>query len=220
MVRSVTMRRDIYFHVSRCPPKRDFVREFAVPEIQDVIRSLAVDTRAIIYCSLRDIAEEVAQMIHCPVYHSRSGSVEEKAEVLQQWRAGEPSYIVATSAFGMSIDHPAVRWVVHVGVPWNAIDFAQEVGRLGRDGAGGQSIVLIPPQWKATTTDRHARPLDGAEAAMQSYIGTRGCRVLELSHFLDGDGRPCTGEARICDRCRDTTAVRLIARPAVGWRDA
>ena len=80
------------------------------------------------------------------MYHSKSGSVEEKAEVLQQWRAGEPSYIAATSAFGMGIDHPAVRWVVHVGVPWSAIDFAQEVGRLGRDGAGGQSIVLVPIQ--------------------------------------------------------------------------
>jgi hypothetical protein len=59
MVRSVTMQRDIYFYVSRCPPKRDFVREFAVPRIQDVIRGLAVDTRAIIYCSLKDIADKV-----------------------------------------------------------------------------------------------------------------------------------------------------------------
>ncbi|KAJ5465271.1 uncharacterized protein N7458_000957 [Penicillium daleae] len=210
------MPRDIYFHVSHCPPNRDFVRDFAVPGIQDVIRGPAVGTHAIIYCSLKDVAEEVAQMIDAPVYHSKSGSVEEKAEVLLQWRAGEPSYIVATSAFGMGIDHPAVRWVVHVGVPWSGIDFAQEVGRLGRDGGGGQSVVLIPAQWKATTTDRNGRPLDGAEAAMQSYIGASGCRVLELSRFLDGDGSPCTREALMCDRCRDAGAVQLPASPSNG----
>jgi superfamily II DNA helicase RecQ len=82
MVRSLTIRRDIYFYVSRCPPKRDFVREFAVPRIQDVIRGLAVNTRAIIYCSLKDVAEEVTQIIDAPVYYSTSSSVEEKAKVL------------------------------------------------------------------------------------------------------------------------------------------
>ncbi|KAJ5117450.1 DNA helicase recq5 [Penicillium atrosanguineum] len=217
MVRSPSMRRDIYFHVSHCPPNRNFVRDFAIPGIRDVIRGLAVGTRAIIYCRLKDMAEEVAQMIDAPVYHSKSGSVEEKAAVLQQWRGGEPSYIVATSAFGMGIDHPAVRWVVHVGVPWSAIDFAQEVGRLGRDGAGGQSIVLIPAQWKAPTTDRHTRPLDGAEAAMQNYIGASGCRVLELSRFLDGDGSPCTREALLCDRCRDAGVIPLPASPSIRY---
>lgn len=220
MVRSLTMRRDIYFHVSHCPPNRDFVRDFAVPGIQDVIRGLTIGTRAIIYCSLKDVAEEVAQMIDAPVYHSKSGSVEAKAEVLQQWRAGEPSYIVATSAFGMGIDHPAVRWVVHVGVPWSAIDFSQEVGRLGRDGAGGQSIVLIPPQWKATATDRNRRPLDGAEAAIQSYIGAGSCRVLELSRFLDGDGSPCTPEGLMCDQCRAAGSVQLPPAPSIGRGEA
>lgn len=84
IVRSLTIRRDIYFHISRCPPKRDFVREFAIPRIQDIIRGLAVNTRAIIYYSLKDVAEEVTQIIDAPVYHSKSSSVEEKAEVLQQ----------------------------------------------------------------------------------------------------------------------------------------
>jgi hypothetical protein len=78
------MRRNIYFHVSHCPPNRDFVRDFAIPGIQDIIRGLAVGTRTIIYYSLKDMAEEVAQMIDAPVYHSKSSGVEEKAEVLEQ----------------------------------------------------------------------------------------------------------------------------------------
>jgi hypothetical protein len=54
IVRRLTIRRDTYFHFSRCPPKRDFVREFAVPGIQYVIRGLAADPRAIINCSIKE----------------------------------------------------------------------------------------------------------------------------------------------------------------------
>jgi superfamily II DNA helicase RecQ len=96
--------------------------------------------------------------------------VAEKAKVLQRWQEGDPSHIVATAAFGLGIDHPAVCWVVHVGVPSSMIDFAQEIGRLGRDGAGGQSLVLVPLWWRAAPQDRHARPLEAAEVAMQLYI--------------------------------------------------
>jgi hypothetical protein len=59
IIRSSTIRRDIYFYVSYYALKRDFVRDFAIPRIQEVIRGLRVSTRAIIYYSLRDIAEEV-----------------------------------------------------------------------------------------------------------------------------------------------------------------
>ncbi|KAG2179710.1 hypothetical protein INT44_006558 [Umbelopsis vinacea] len=207
LVRSSTMRRDIHFQISECAPKIDFVHDFSVPRIQEVIRGLAAGTRAIFYCSLKDVIEEVALAIDAPMYHSTSDNVEEKAKVLEQWRAGKPPYIVATSAFGMGIDHPKVRSVVHVGVPWSAIDFAQDVGRLGRDGDGGQSTVLVPHLWKDTTTDRNRRPLDNAEAAMHSYLSTICCRVLELSRYLDGEGgSPCIPESPMCDQCRGAIA--------------
>ena len=45
--------------------------------------------------------------------------------------------MVATSAFSIDVDYPRVAAVLHVGAPANAIDFAQEVGRLGRDGHRG-----------------------------------------------------------------------------------
>ncbi|KKZ64044.1 hypothetical protein EMCG_01646 [[Emmonsia] crescens] len=103
--------------------------------------------RSFIMCrdiSLSDIAEETAQAIECLVYHFMSGSAAEKVEMLQCWQDGDPAHIMATSVFDLGIDHPAVRWVVHVGVPCSMIDFAQEIGRLGRDGAGGQSLILVP----------------------------------------------------------------------------
>ncbi|RHZ43201.1 uncharacterized protein CDV56_101253 [Aspergillus thermomutatus] len=207
MIRSPTTRRDIYFQVRQCPPHHDLVRDFAIPSIQESIAQLQPGTRCIIYGWQIAITEQIAEAIGSPIYHSKSGSVEEKAEVLQHWRDGQPAWVVATSAFGLGIDHPAVRLVVHVGVPWSLIDFAQEVGRLGRDGAGGQSVVLVPPQWKPTSTTREGRPLGLAEAAMQTYLSTPTCRVLELSRFLDDDACPCQPGALLCDRCIQAGAV-------------
>lgn len=158
---------------------------------------------------MKGVAEGVVQALDAPVYHSKSGSVEEKAQVLQRWRDGAPPYIVATSAFGMGIDHAAVRWVVHTGVPWDLINFTQEVGRVGRDGAGGRSIILVPPGWTSVLADSSGRPLGAAEAAMQRYIRVSTCRVFELSTFLDGGGRPCTTTALLCDCCQNSGTVRL-----------
>ena len=55
--------------------------------------------------------------------------------------------MVATSTFGMGVNYPRVAAVLHVGAPANAIDFAQEVGWLGRDGYGGQSTIILPPRF-------------------------------------------------------------------------
>lgn len=201
MVRSLTARRDIHYDVSYCPPNQRLVRDFALPRIQMSIAALEPGTRAIIYCWLKDVAEEMAKAINAPVYHSTSGSVEEKAAVLQQWQDGEPTFIVATSAFGLGIDHPAVRQVIHIGVPRSIVDFAQEVGRLGRAGGGGHSVLLVPPQWKPATANRDGRPVGPVEAAMQAYVSTTTCRFKELTQFLDQDCSGCEPNALICDNC-------------------
>lgn len=205
LVRSSTVRRDIHYGVSTCPPNQQLVQEFALPGIQQSITSLEAGTRAIIYCWRKDVAEEVARGIDGPVYHSTSGSVEEKARMLQQWRDGEPAYIVATSAFGLGIDHPAVRQVIHVGVPRSMVDFAQEVGRLGRSGGGGHSVLLVQPQWKASTTTKDSRPIGPAEAAMQGFVSTTCCRVKVLAEFLDEKSQGCAAGALTCDNCESSS---------------
>ena len=52
--------------------------------------------------------------------------------------------IVATSAFRTGVNYAHVRTVIHQGLPTDAINFAQEVGRLGRDGQGGSNYVIVP----------------------------------------------------------------------------
>lgn len=176
MVRSPTIRRNLSNSVSHCAPNRDFVREFALPRCQEVIRGLAAITRAIIYCKRKDIAEMLrrSSMLRCI-----TPTLAVSRRRLKCFNNGEPE-IRPTSLPHLPLAwafFKEVRWVVHVDVPSSAIDFAQEVGRFGRDGNGGTSLVLTPPQWSAMTTEFNDNPtLKTHEMAMQRYIRTSSCR--------------------------------------------
>lgn len=66
------------------------------------------DTRVIIYYWRKNIAEEIAEVIQALVYYSISGSIKDKAAVLQAWRDKDLQYIIATSIFRLGINYPAV----------------------------------------------------------------------------------------------------------------
>jgi hypothetical protein len=83
MVRSPTTRRDIYYQVRQCPPHYDLIHDFAIPIIQESIVQVQPGTRCIIYGWQIAITEQIAEAIYSPVYHSKSGSTEQKAAVLQ-----------------------------------------------------------------------------------------------------------------------------------------
>ena len=134
---------------TRSAPDTSFVQQ-AMQGIQTTLALPAISgdptARVIIYTSTRETAKEIAAALHVDAYFSDSGTVNEKAAVLTRWIEEPHQAVVATSAFGMGVDYPRVAAVLHVGAPTNAIDFAQEIGRLGRDGRGGQSTVILPPR--------------------------------------------------------------------------
>ncbi|VDO66523.1 unnamed protein product [Heligmosomoides polygyrus] len=92
----------------------------------------------IIYCRTRDECEQVAQMlsfahIRCLSYHAGLPN-KLRDDVQNQWMKNEVPVIAATIAFGMGIDKPDVRFVVHWTCPQNLAAYYQESGRAGRDG--------------------------------------------------------------------------------------
>ncbi|HEY9644299.1 MAG TPA: ATP-dependent DNA helicase RecQ [Coleofasciculaceae cyanobacterium] len=76
-------------------------------------------------------------------------SPEERRQLESAWLTGSLQFVVCTSAFGMGINKPDVRWVVHFHAPLLLSEYVQEVGRAGRDGQRSQALTLIsePTGW-------------------------------------------------------------------------
>ncbi|TEW56014.1 ATP-dependent DNA helicase RecQ [Psychromonas sp. RZ22] len=100
----------------------------------------------IIYVTLQKTAEQVAQLlteqgIQATAYHAGLGN-EQRQQIQQQFMNGQLPLIVATIAFGMGIDKSDIRFVVHYDLPKSIENYAQEIGRAGRDGKASDCLVL------------------------------------------------------------------------------
>lgn len=102
----------------------------------------------IVYCSTRQAVDVLAasyqldgkKRVHG--YHGGMNSME-RMLIQSQFLAGELDVIIATNAFGMGIDKPDIRYVIHYQMPASLEAYAQEIGRIGRDGMTGYALLLF-----------------------------------------------------------------------------
>ena len=113
--------------------------------------------------------------------------------------------MVATIAFGMGVDKPDVRFILHVDPPASVENYYQEIGRAGRDGAPARALTLFTPaeltrRWRTTAlpeTDVAAGD-DARRRAMAQLCVAPGCRFQAVLRSFGEESAPCG----LCDHCR------------------
>ncbi|MBD2254923.1 RecQ family ATP-dependent DNA helicase [Nostoc parmelioides] len=96
-----------------------------------------------------DLAAWLSQMGYATAsYHAGLGATERR-EVEAKWLGGKIPFVVCTCAFGMGINKPDVRWVIHYHAPHLLSEYVQEIGRAGRDGKPAEALTLVsePTGW-------------------------------------------------------------------------
>lgn len=204
-------RHNLFFHVTTC--HNSFAQELAL----FIILKQHPQQAGVIYTTTRQKSEYLAQLIKhywgqkypAAAYHAGLKN-ELRAQIQDQFLSNQLQLIVATNAFGMGVDKPNVRWVIHYQLPGNLENYYQEAGRAGRDGKAADCYLLFNPidiqiqtmfvAQSSPQNDRLKQHRLHQLQAMINFAQSSKCRQQMILEYF-GESAVTCGQ---CDHCRHT----------------